>query len=868
MRNLKESMATKYIKSWITVLSLFAVLIVLWVLWEQFRSRSIQPPEAQLVCNPEPALAQAGPSVVSLWAVKKQGIDTHISVIGCGVIVDRGGFLLTSAPLTPDIQSLYVIDYKNNKYDASVITSDKLTSLTLLKASAGNTAGTEEFEPAQLADLSHIKRGDSIVAIGGKRTPSGWELTTKTGTITKRRQTLVVENAPGQEHLARTGKKTRYRDLVQTDISLDAENAGGPLVDLNGYVIALALPFVRPAGAPASFSYAISAAQAENFLSALPIPQWSQGPVEPVCTWLGAELLAANPVVAAQRTVPQRRGEIVNYIQNNSPAEHAGLRRGDVIVSIDGNRITDRAFFDKIAPQLCQSKKIKLTVLREGREKQLTVHAAKAVYFLPGSGSLAEVVLVLLIFALIYYLVYRNILDRVVLFVLGAIVIAVMGYHVGFYDQDRIASALLTKLDVLCFIVGMQLVTGVLDEAGALEYLAKRITIATGGDKWKVMWLFCLVTYCFSLVVNNLTTIMLMAPMVLKLSKYLNFDARPFLISMVIASNLGGASTMVGDFPNMIIGAEAGVPFYQFTSYMLPICLLELFVLLVYLRIAKPSLFKSSKSRVNSRPLEAAGPDEYDNCRVPDPDFDRLAGDSTDDQDRFFTNLKHSLPTTIKNPGALNRGLVILGIVIVGFLISDYLSCSPAIIALAGGVIALAASECEPFRLLEKVSIRDVLFFSGLFVLVGAAEAAGLLGYISDIIAHLSFGNLLVLCLLLMWAAALVTCFLNAGPTTALFLPVVMALKSAAPHNIYWWSLSLGVCAGSSGTLVGATAGSVTATLFDKFVKEQGRPLSAAEDDSQVPARLTFHEFAHLGLPIMLIFLVISSIYISVIYRW
>jgi Na+/H+ antiporter NhaD/arsenite permease-like protein len=172
------------------------------------------------------------------------------------------------------------------------------------------------------------------------------------------------------------------------------------------------------------------------------------------------------------------------------------------------------------------------------------------------------------------------------------------------------------------------------------------------------------------------------------------------------------------------------------------------------------------------------------------------------------------------------------------------------------------------------------LFFSGLFVLVGAAEASGALGYISGAIVSLSFGNTLILCLLLMWAGAFVTCFLNAGPTTALFLPIVLSFKSSAPHSLYWWSLSLGVCAGSSGTLVGATAGSVTATLIDRFIKKQDESTdvsdevggsnssNSTEEDSYCLTKLTFTEYASLGLPVMLIFLLISSVYITVIYRW
>ena len=843
------------------VLSVFFIVVLLCIAWEGFTSPSVEPIKAQPVYYPQPALAQVSPSVVGMWAVKQKGLETHTNIIGCGLIVDSRGLVLTSATLTDDIESLYIIDGENRKYRADIIATDKKMKLTLLKADTAKVTGHIRFEAAQLADPKQIKRGDTVFVLGSRRTPGGWELTTKTGRVTKPRQSLIV-------------KKTRYRDLIQTDVPLTSENAGGPLVNHQGQVIGFALPFVRPEGSPSSFSYAVGVNQGRNFLASLPIPQWTYEGAEPICTWLGAEMLPVNPVIATQFSIPDERGQVVNYIRNNSPAEHAGLKRGDVIMDIDGNRITDRPSFDKIALQLCQTDKTKLRVLRKGQSKTLTLGWTKPTYAPSGGGSMAEVVLVVLIFTLMYYFVYKNIFDRVVLFVLGAVVIAITGHHLGFYEQNQMAFALLGKIDVLCFIVGMQLITGVLEEAGALEYLAQKITLATGGNRWRIMWLFCLMTYAFSLVVNNLTTIMLMAPMVLKLSKYLDCDPKPFLISMIVASNLGGASTMVGDFPNMLIGTETGLPFYQFTFYMLPICLLELFVLLVYLRLARPSLFKSTV------PLRISTADGYPDFEPPEDDYPELAGntDSFAGINPVLNTIRHSLPRAIKNPDALWRGLLILLGVIVGFLVSDILKCSPAIVALAGGIAALAFGGCEPFSLLQKVSIKDILFFSGLFVLVGAAEASGALTYISEAIVYLSFGNILILCLLLMWVGAFVTCFLNAGPTAALFLPIVLSFKIAAPHSLYWWSLSLGVCAGSSGTLVGATAGSVTANIISRAIKKEEDDESVADSDETSPGsaddkgrnltELTFREYASLGLPIMMIFLLISSIYITVIYRW
>jgi len=854
---------SRHVKSWMMVLSVFLLVVGLCAVWKRYTSSSPRPLEAQFTDNPEPDLSKVESSVVSLWAVRDAGQGSQISMIGGGLIVDPRGYVLTSVGLSPDISSLHVLDREDRKYPAEIVIEDDKARLTLLKVDPGE-GGVEGFGLPALGDSAQVGESEHVVALGARMGPHSWDLTTTEGSITKDRQTVVFENR-------------KYRDLIQTDVSLTPENTGGPLINQDGEVIGFALPSVRPAGCP-ELSYALPINRAKSFLAGLPIPRWAEGPGGQVCSWLGTETIPLNRVMATKLAMRTRRGEVVNHILNNSPAERAGLRRGDVITSINGKKISDRSSFDQIAPELCRAKKIELTVLRNGREETISVYWETTQYVRPGGGSLAEVVLVLLIFSLMYFFVYRNVFDRVVMFVLGAIVVAIAGHNLGFYDQDQIAGALLSKIDVLCFIVGMHLVCGVLEDAGAMEYLAKKITLKTRGDPWRIMALFCIITYALSLVVNNLTTIMLMAPMVLKLSKYLDCDPKPFLISMIVASNLGGASTMVGDFPNMLIGAETGLPFRHFIVYMLPICLLQLVVLLGYLRLSRLGFFKRMPGSGNAsqgpgkNSLRASSKtDEYQDVRSWLTDYPELsdAPDGSSGREDFFDAIRRDLPSTITNRTALNRGLIILAGVTGGFLLSEWVNCSPAIIALAGGIVALAFGGCNPLSLMQKVGIRDILFFSGLFVLVGAAESAGVIGYVSQSIVQLSFGNVLVLTLLLMWVAAGVTCFLNAGPATALFLPVVLSFKSAAPHHLYWWALSLGVCAGSSGTLSGATAGSVTATMLDRFVKDEDlRPGASEGDANEARGKLTFRQFTQLGVPMMLMFLLISSVYITAIYRW
>ena len=154
-------MRTKHIKSWVMVLSVFFIVVLLCIAWEGFTSPSVEPIKAQPVYDPQPALAQVSPSVVGMWAVKQKGLETHTNIIGCGLIVDSRGLVLTSVTLTDDIESLYIIDGENRRYRADIIATDKKTKLTLLKADTAEVTGHIRFEAAQLADPKQIKRGDT-----------------------------------------------------------------------------------------------------------------------------------------------------------------------------------------------------------------------------------------------------------------------------------------------------------------------------------------------------------------------------------------------------------------------------------------------------------------------------------------------------------------------------------------------------------------------------------------------------------------------------------------------------------------------------------------------------------------------------------
>lgn len=458
--------------------------------------------------------------------------------------------------------------------------------------------------------------------------------------------------------------------------------------------------------------------------------------------------------------------------------------------------------------------------------------------------SLGAKALIIFLFAAIYALAYRPWANYTLIFTLGALAASYTGSQLGFYTGGMAWRALAANLDILCFLAGMNLLTEALSLAGVFEYIGGRIAALAGGDPWRLMVGFCLSTYAVSLLVNNLTTMLVLVPVILNLCKRLNLEPRPYLVGMIVASNLGGASTMIGDFPNILIAARAGVGFNQFLGHMLPVCLALLAVTLAYLRATRAGLWELRPG--TCAPVRPS----YDPLFAPGRRGARAGYESP------FADLGKRASGVFADSTAGMRALAILAAALTAFFFCDLAGLPPALIAAAAGLAALFLTGLDKGSLLKGLAYRDLLFFASLFVLAGAARASGLLGWFGEIITHLSFGSILMSCLLLLWTAAAATAFLNAGPCTALFLPLALGFRPEAPDNLYCWSLSLGVLAGSSATLTGATAGSVTATLLSSHQARAGK----------TGGLLTFRGYAREAAPLALIFLAVSSLYITWLY--
>ncbi|MBF0123862.1 MAG: sodium:proton antiporter [Magnetococcales bacterium] len=417
-------------------------------------------------------------------------------------------------------------------------------------------------------------------------------------------------------------------------------------------------------------------------------------------------------------------------------------------------------------------------------------------------------VLTLALFGVVFLLVQQGRVDRQQAMLGGAGAFLVLGWLMGFYPiREAIGSI---YFDTLALIFGMSLIADLLSRSGFFRYLAFRTAWFSRGNPVLTMVLFVLVTYTVSLVVNNLGAMLILLPLTVACCQLLEIDAAPIVAAELIASNLGGASTLVGDFPNMIIGAAANLHFGDFIGGMMVPCLLLLAVLLLFFR--RQMAFISG----------SVGRDQQAVALF----FQQQAG-----------------KMVIVDPRRLRIGMTILILTLVGFLLAEVIGVRPATVAFVAGLVVLGLGHIPARELFKAISGGDILFFFGLFVMVGGLQAAGVLEQLHQLMLVLGGGYATLSLLVLMWTAGVVTPFLNAGPATAFLIPVAEAMSRDFSSSNVWWALSLGVLAGSSATLSGATAGPIVASQ----------------------STLDFQRYLQWGVPMAVGFLSLSTVYIVLI---
>ncbi len=431
-----------------------------------------------------------------------------------------------------------------------------------------------------------------------------------------------------------------------------------------------------------------------------------------------------------------------------------------------------------------------------------------------------DMIIPLVIFAVTYFFIATEKVDKAIAALLGAS--AVIALRTAPYEE------LLDKIDmnVIFLLIGMMLIVTIMSNTGIFEYLAILIARKAKGNGLLIVVAMLILTAVLSALLDNVTTVILIAPITILIAQILEIPAMPILALEAVFSNIGGTSTLVGDPPNIIIGSKAGLSFNAFILNLGPPILILSIVMLILVTLMMRKKF--------------------------------LASDST-----IARIMKAQPELAIINPAMLKRSLIVFSLVIVGFIVSHSIHVEPGVIALAGGFSMALVCKVDIHKTIEKVEWTTILFFVGLFMLIGSLEYNHVFEKLGDSILTLTSGNLLLTALIILWVGAFMSAIVDNIPLVIAMIPLiksitpVFALKmgltgvaiSTQIEQPLYWSLALGACLGGNGTLIGASANVVIAQI--------------ARRNNYA---LSFMEFLKYGFPAMILSLIVSSIYIYLAY--
>lgn len=533
--------------------------------------------------------------------------------------------------------------------------------------------------------------------------------------------------------------------------------------------------------------------------------------------------VSVNPVIARQYNLPSASGALVNSIPTGTARRVFDIRRGDIVLEYNNVPVQSANHLSYLMGQNTPGSQVTFLLYRNG--KTITIMDKLPAAATTGIGDMLgpksrDIIIVLVILAGTFTLLFMNIFNRTVCVVLGAVLMLVAGSVFGFYKQSEAFDAI--RMSPIFILIGMSIFAIFLEELKFFNFVSRRIIIALKGDGVKIIIAFCALTAVASAFVDNISTVLIIMPVTIYVAKGLGFNPVPLVISEIIASNIGGTATAIGDFPNMLISSASGLNFVDFMVFLTPINVLFLAIFLWYMWFTE---FRHQHEKRSER-----------------------------NEKMFLKKVRDELATMTMDWPAIKRVLTILGVVLVSFVILPYFKIQLPQIALGGGFALLAIENKRAKDIIKQISLMDILFFIALFLLVGGALFSGLLNVISNILTTMSMGNNLLYLILLMWSMAFFTAILNSGPATAFFIPIVMHSGFADFTDVVWWAVSLGSLAGACACMSGASAGIVAPTIVEE--------LHTAHLDGKDQEHLTFMSYSKRGVPIALIFLVISSVYL------
>ncbi len=424
-----------------------------------------------------------------------------------------------------------------------------------------------------------------------------------------------------------------------------------------------------------------------------------------------------------------------------------------------------------------------------------------------------------ILFVLTYVVIVTERVNRAIVSLLGAGLMITTGV----LNQQMAVRGI--DFNTLGLLTGMMVIVAITRRCGVFQYVAVWSAKKVGAQPWGILVMLSIVTAVFSALLDNVTTVLLIAPVTLLITEELKVNPYPFLFAEIFASNIGGTATLIGDPPNIMIGSAVGLSFNDFVLNLAPITPLILVLTLVVIYF------------IWGRSMEAT------------PDSRRRVMDFNERE-------------AITDVRLLKQSLAVLALVIAGFVMAHPLHLEPATIAMFGAALLLLLSNLpnnaeeqseNVHHTFGEVEWVTIFFFVGLFIVVHGIEHAGLLNILADEVLKLTGGDMTNTALAIMWVSAVASAIVDNIPFVATMIPMINAMGptfgGADALMPLWWSLALGACLGGNGSLIGASANLIVAG----FAERAGH-------------RIRFLPFMFMAFPLMLISIVIASVYLYLRY--
>ena len=409
------------------------------------------------------------------------------------------------------------------------------------------------------------------------------------------------------------------------------------------------------------------------------------------------------------------------------------------------------------------------------------------------------------VFLIVILLIISERVHRTAAAMAGAMVLILTGVM----SADKALSYI--DFNTIGVLVGMMIFVAIVRRSGMFEYIAVRAAKAVHGDPWKIMVAFTLITAVLSAILDNVTTVLLVGPMSIAIARMLKIDPVPFLMGQILASNVGGTATLIGDPPNIMIGSAAHLSFMDFLENTGFAVLFILVVLILLMKIVYEK--KIELGTVDTGAIEKLDPSK-----------------------------------SITNRALMKKGIIVLICVIVGFMFHDKLGIESSVIALTAAAVMLIIGREDVNEAIQDVEWTTILFFMSLFVVVGGLTETGIIKELASKIIDATNGHPMVTMLVLLWASALLSSILDNIPFVATLIPLILAMQAdGIDVTSFWWAISLGACLGGNGTMTGASANVVLSDISTKH----GYPI-------------TFKSYLKVGMPFMLLSIVIATVFLVV----